>query len=310
MFRGFLCELDESKVSPTDCLACSHRRQVQGLNTCHFPPPIIRGIVESSQPRALRGYSATELIGCHRKVALKDRADYWVKPSQAYWLFRGHLGHAIVERYHGDGVIAEQRFYAEVDGMLVTGQPDVVYPDDRLLVDYKTSKRVPRERKRYTCTACGAVVRENEWNARRGTTLACECGVCYEAGVEIEPEVLPPQPYDAHVAQLNVYAWLLAENNVPVDSAQVVYLDMSAPLPVPVELWPLARTDAFVRRQLALLLERDPRTGLPSGVHDDPDDDWQCEYCCVREACEASRAEETLAEGRRLLRGDGDEIEI
>ncbi len=310
MFRGFLCELDESKVLPADCLACSHTRQAQGLNTCHFPPPVVRGIVESSQPRKLQGYSATELIGCHRKVVLQDRADYWVKLSQAYWLFRGHLGHAIVEQYHGDGVIAEERFYAEVDGMLITGQPDVVYPDDRLLVDYKTTKSVPKGRKRYTCTDCGAVIRENKWKARRGTTLACECGVCHEAGVDIEPESLPPQPYDAHVAQLNVYAWLLAENDVVVESAQVVYLDMSAPLPVAVELWPLARTESFVRRQLAALLERDPRTGMPSGVRDDPGDNWQCDYCAVREQCESLRAEETLARGRRLLRGDGDDVEI
>ena len=311
-FKGFVCELNDNRVSPEACLACSHERQVTGRNTCHFPPPIIAGIVESNRPRDLMGYSATELIGCHRRVALKEQVDYWVKPSQAYWAFRGQLGHAIVESHSGNGhrVIAEERFYAEVAGMLITGKPDVIYPDDRLLVDYKTTKSVPKDRKRYACPECGAILRENQWNARAGTTLTCDCGQSYRAGTELKPQILPPQPYDTHVQQLNVYAWLLAENDILVERAQVVYLDMSEPYPVPVELWPLRRTQTFIEERLTALMDRDPQTGLPVGVWDDADANWRCRYCEVLDACERSRAEETLAQGRRLLRGEEGDGEI
>ncbi len=308
-FKGFVCELDNTRVSPEDCLSCSYDRQVRGLNTCHYPPPVIQGIIESNQPRDLMGYSATELIGCHRRVVLKEQVDYWVKPSRAYWAFRGQLGHAIVAGYtNGQAqAIVEKRYYAELDGMLITGQPDVVYPDDRLLVDYKTTKSVPKPVKRYVCPECGSIIRENQWYARQGSTLSCDdCGEEYVAE-EIKPQVLSPQPYDTHVQQLNVYAWLLAQNDVPVERLQVVYLDMSEPYPLPVELWPLAKTEAYIRRQLHSLMSRD-HTGLPAGVWDDADVNWRCRYCEVAEACERSRAEETLARGRELLRGDGVEI--
>jgi len=308
-FKGFVCELDGRCVCPEACLKCSHRRQVNGENTCHFPPPIIAGIIESNQPRELMGYSATELIGCHRRVVLQEEVDYWVKPSQAYWAFRGQLGHAIVERFHdGNGArtIAEERFYAEMDGMLITGQPDVIYPDDRLLVDYKTAKRVPQSTKRYVCPKCEAIIRESPWKVRRGAKLKCEC--CGAEHADLKPEILPPRPYDTHVQQLNVYAWLLAENDVLVETAQVVYLDMSEPFPVPVEVWPLAETESYIRRQLTGLLERD-ENGLPAGVWDDPEANWLCRYCAVESECARRRrstesAEEVLDRGRRLLRGD------
>jgi len=308
-FAGFVCELDGRRVTVAECLACSHRRQARGENGCRFTPPIVAGIVEGNRPRELMAYSATELIGCHRRVVLKEREEYWIKPSQAYWAFRGQLGHAIVERYSGNGerAIVEQRFYAQVGGMLVTGKPDLVYPEERLLVDYKTTKSVPKTRKRYTCPECGGVIRENQWRARKGSRLACECGAQYEAGEELEPEVLPPRPYDTHVQQLNVYAWLLAQNELLVERAQVVYLDMSEPFPIPVELWSLAKREAYVERQLRALMERDPQSGLPDCVWEDAEANWRCRYCEVAAACEKARAEETLEEGRRLLRG-GDDV--
>jgi CRISPR/Cas system-associated exonuclease Cas4 (RecB family) len=305
-FKGFICELDRSKVSPEDCLACSYDRLVGAKNHCPFTPPIIRGIIESNQPRELRGYSATELIGCHRRVVLRDEVDYWVKPSQAYWAFRGTLAHAIVEGYH-NGQIVEQRFYAELDGMLITGQPDVVYPREKLVVDYKTTKSVPKTRKRYTCPECGALIRENQWHARKGSMLACECGKAYKAGAELKADVLDPQPYDTHVAQLNVYAWLLSENDVLVDTAQVVYLDMSEPKVLQVGLWSLGEIKTCVNAKLAEMMSRNGN-GLPAGLWDDPNENWRCRYCAVSGQCEQSRAEETLEENRQVLRGTATEV--
>jgi CRISPR/Cas system-associated exonuclease Cas4 (RecB family) len=308
MFKGFICEISNEKIAPDDCLTCSHRRNVKGKNHCTFTPPIIRGIIENSQPRKLRGYSVTELIGCPRRVVLKEREDYWLKPSSAYWAFRGSLTHSIIEQYHnGKSDIIEQRFYAELGGMLVTGQPDMVYGDDRHLVDYKTTKRVPKSQKRYVCPDCGSILRENQWYARKGSTLTCsDCGAEHEADT-IEPTVLTPQPYDTHIQQINAYIWLLAQNDIQVDTAQVVYLDMSKPQPISIDVWPLKRTETYLRERISVMMERDA-VGLPSGVWDDPDMNWRCRYCAVVEQCEASRSSTvredlSLEEGRALLRG-------
>jgi len=308
-FKGFICEgmssipLDGSRVGPQACLTCSYERHVTGKNHCPFTPPIVRGIIANNQPRDLMGYSVTELIGCHRRVVLKEEVDYWIEPSQAYWAFRGQLAHSIVEGYHnGDGELIERRFYADLDGMLITGQPDVVYPDEGLVVDYKTTKRVPKPLKRYACPACGAIIRENQWYARKGSTLTCDdCSAAYKAE-EIEAEIVDPQPYDTHVDQLNVYAWLLAQNGITVGTAQVVYLDMSEPEVLKVELRPMDQVEIFVTQKLAGLMSRNGG-GLPEGVWDDPDENWRCRYCAVCEQCEEVQAEETLQKGRDLLCG-------
>lgn len=300
-FQGFICELDGSKVSPDECLACSYDRLVGAKNHCPFTPPIIRGIIESNQDRELRGYSATELIGCHLRVVLRDKVDYWVKPSQAYWAFRGTLAHHIVEGFHNGGQIVERRFYAELGGMLITGQPDVVYPEEKLVVDYKTTKSVPKPVKRYTCPSCGAVIRENQWYARNGSTLTCdECGEAYKAKSEIKAEVLDPQPYDTHVAQLNVYAWLLSKDGIDVDTAQIVYLDMSEPKVLQVELWGVRDTEAFLNAKVAEMYDRNGN-GLPDGLWDDSGENWRCRYCAVAAQCELER-------NRQVLRGDGTEV--
>jgi len=57
--------------------------------------PVVAGMTASI--RHLDGYSATETLGCLRKVRLEKEYDYWLKPSELYWAFRGQLMHAIAE---------------------------------------------------------------------------------------------------------------------------------------------------------------------------------------------------------------------
>ncbi|MCP4515786.1 MAG: hypothetical protein GY824_11230, partial [Delftia sp.] len=229
-FQGFICESNKEKVSPEACLACSLQG---GLPGCHFTPPVVRGIIANSAPRNLRGGpSVTELLGCPRKLILRRRVDYWEKPSHAYWRFRGQMGHALVEQYHDpddsvivdDGVIAEVRFRAQIEGLVISGQPDALYYADRAhLVDYKTTKALPKTYKTYTCPACGQVLRQGQWAARRGTTLEC-CGQKHKPKSILHEG--PPRPYGTHVAQLKLYRWLLAQNGREVRSMAIVYLDM------------------------------------------------------------------------------------
>lgn len=290
-FRGFVCDITGEQVSPEACLDCAERGGGrQGDRLCPFTPPILKGLIDGHQPRNLMGYSATELSGCPRKVILKEEVDYWVAPRQAYWAFRGRLAHALLEAANDpERALCEQRFYAEVEGVLVTGQPDVVYPEQGLLVDYKTTKQVPRPHWRYACPDCGQVIRENGWKARKGSQLTCPSCAGTFAEKEIVPEERPAAAYDGHVQQVNVYRWLLACNGIPIDRAEILYLDMAEALRIAVPLWPLEETEIIVAAGLARLLELGD-DGLPYGVQDDDRSNWECGFCPVADACREAAA--------------------
>ena len=292
MFKGFSCHITGAPMTPEECLACSLAGGLQDSVSgqwCPFTPPIVRGLIESNAPRGLLAYSATELLGCPRKVILREQEDYWVKPSQAYWAFRGKLAHSIVELGHQDAdVVLEERYYADLAGMVITGQVDLLYTARRHLVDYKTTKQVPGPRKRDTCPDCGSLLRETPYAYKKGSSVTCgACGAVHAAN-DLQAQITPPQPYAGHVQQLNVYRWLLAENDIQVDTAEVVYLDMSEPLRLPVPLWDLYDTEALLRQRVTALQERGP-DGLPAGVWADAEEAWQCNYCPVRAECHAYR---------------------
>lgn len=299
MFKGFICHITGAAISPDACLQCSLAGGCADAKGqwCPFTPPIVRGLIESNQPRNLLAYSATELSGCTRKVRLQEQVDFFLKPSEAYWAFRGRLVHSILEYAHQDtGVMREQRFYAEIGEHLFTGQVDLFYPDRRHLVDYKTTKEVPRWGKMYICPQCETTLRESKWGFKKGTKVTCgACGAVHQADA-LQPMLVPPAPYDGHVRQLNLYAWLLRQHGYTVETAEVVYIDMSQPLRLGVPLWPEEQTLAYLQERFAALEEVGP-DALPEGVWGDEDEKWQCNYCPVAAECQRRRevAEATAA---------------
>jgi len=280
-FRGFICCVTGMQVSPNACYGCALKGAQLG---CHFTAPIIRGITENSQDRGLNHLSVTELLGCPRKVVLKKEHDYWVKPDEAYWAFRGELGHLAMERCaQGPGMVAEKRIEAVVDGFTITGKPDVIYPDRQSLQDYKTTRKVPGNWKTYTCAECGTVIREGQWAVRRGQGLTCQaCGHEY-ASKEVKDLLVedPPRPYDSHIAQVNLYRLILEQNGIRIDTAEIVYMDMSTVLRIPVEIWPLETTETLAIKRIRAL----QASWIPGGVQDDEDENWQCRFCPVSEVC-------------------------
>jgi len=298
-FAGFICDILGTPMTPEECLACAHAGGgSKGTTLCPFTPPLVRGLIESNQPRDLIGYSVTELGGCPRKVVLKERVPYWLEPRKAYWAYRGRLIHALLEAEADQGhALTEQRYYADLEGRLITGQPDLIYPEPGLLVDYKTTRQVPQPRRigarHCVCPACASDI--DAYGKRQGSRVACPaCGAAYKIGTDIaivEPDLTDPQPYPAHVQQLNAYAWLLAQHDLAITRAEVVYLDMSEPLRLVVDLWPLADTQAVLAAALARLLETGA-DGYPYGVQEDPDARWECRYCPVRVQCRAAMQQE------------------
>lgn len=284
LFKGFVCEVSGENVSPAECLGCAASGSLEG---CNFTYPILNGLVEHNQNRGLSSYSVTQLLGCPLKVRLMREHDYWIAPSKAYWAFRGTLAHAIVEGYIDDGGVAEVRFVANVGEYVLSGQPDLYYPQRKHLVDYKTTKSLPGTRKIYTCSNCGTVMRNTPWKARKAQAFDCsECGTHYTAKEQdsIFSEA-PPQPYDNHTQQINLYRLLLAKNGIAIETAEIVYLDMSGVLRLPVELESLDDVEQFAIERLAILNSED----TPDGVYDDDDAKWECGYCDVVSVCEGMR---------------------
>jgi CRISPR/Cas system-associated exonuclease Cas4 (RecB family) len=162
--QGFHCIVDFEDVSFDSCVTCA---ATQGR--CQFTASVLRGMADQARTRsqeqagarlqkggptaepvaAIPKLSVTALVGCTRQAYLKATEPYYQRPDHQYWAYRGTLGHMLVERGAGEGIIAERRFDRDLllpNGRLVTitGQPDEIDPARRLLLDYKTTDRAPR----------------------------------------------------------------------------------------------------------------------------------------------------------------------
>jgi hypothetical protein len=256
---------------------------------------VLKGIAESNAPRGYVGWSATTILGCARAARLKEVVDYYIAPGEAFWAFRGHLAHLVVEQFarSDKSAIVEMRFATVVHvagrPVLVSGKPDVVYPDRGHLVDFKTTKKVPDGHYVYTCPDCDRTMQEGKWRLRKGCRKTCpHCGVVHDPStVRQALTVEPPRPYDTHIGQLSIYRWLLAQHGIEVDTAEVIYFNMDALRRVGVDLWSLEYTEGVIRKKLAPLVSE----GLPEPL---VANSWRCRYCDVKHACDALQAGATL----------------
>ena len=89
---------------------------------------------------------------------------------------------------------------------------------------------------------------------------------------------LPREPREHHIDQLNVYAWLLAQNGMHAESAEIVYVTMMEPRRLPVELATLTDTQAYIEARAKRLVQKQ----LPPR-----EETWECRYCAVSVACQA-----------------------
>lgn len=275
-FVGFVCEADGLAVTPEQCVACARHGARPG---CQQSAPVITGILNGL--RSGHALTITVLLGCARKARLMQTEDYQLKPAEAWWAYRGQLMHGVSAAYaQGDpSVLAEQRFSMLINGVEVSGQPDLVLVDRRHLVDYKTTKAVPGPWRIWTCPMLGVITREGQFACRTKWLDCRACGGRHEA-TAIETQH-PPRAYASHIQQVSLYRLLLWENGVEVDTAEIIYQDMRQQLRVPVELLSLSEARALLEARLT----EHTQPNLPDVLHD-LDDIWQCAFCPVRAACE------------------------
>jgi len=282
MFQGFKCEADGKRVAPAACLSCARAGAKGG---CAMTGPVVKGIIDARRPDDFE-VTVTTLLSCPRKYFLKQQADYVEKPSSLWWAYRGQLMHGIAEAYaaENENVLAESRYYlvAETpDGeeLAISGQIDLVDVARKHLLDYKTTKSVPT---RMVCPQTGEQVRRARWPF---PTFKCKsCGQSH-ATDEI---CHPGEPYSSHVQQVSLYRILLEENGIDIDTAEIVYQDMSRQVRVPVALMPRDAAWAMLESRLALF-----HTGkLPAPIDPASREAWQCDYCPVRQACQTQQENE------------------
>lgn len=143
MIKGFHCPEGKGDLLFDDCLECAASHE----NTCQFDYPIL-----AAMQRNLRnedGISVSSLLNCLRKVVLQVRNDVYLDPTELYYAFRGQLFHAVIAQAQNDGAVCEERFERTVAGITLSGHPDVIYPEHRKLVDYKSTKRIPKDSSPY-----------------------------------------------------------------------------------------------------------------------------------------------------------------
>ncbi len=276
-FSGFVCEADGSPITPDHCLACARNGARPG---CHMTAPVVKGILDGMRPEGF-GLTVTLLLSCARKARLMQEVDYRLKPSEAWWAYRGQLMHGIAAEYAaGDpDAVAETRFSMLVGDQTITGQPDLVLIDQNRLLDYKTTKRIPGPWRVWACPQTGEVIREGQFAWR---SKWMDCPSCGESHIAAEIETVgEPRPYRRHVEQVSLYRLLMWESGIAIEMAEICYQDMATQLRVPVDLLPLDEARALLEQRVALFTQGE----LPN-ILTDPDDLWECDWCPVRARCE------------------------
>jgi hypothetical protein len=280
---GFICDAEDLPVTIEGCLACARSGALPG---CHQTVPVLNGIAQGLRPDDY-GLTVTTLIGCLRKWRLMRETAYWLKPAQSYWAYRGQLLHGVAAHYAADDphAIAEQRFTLTIDlpdgqSIEVSGQPDLVLRDQRLLIDYKTTKAVPTGWRSYVCPATDQLIAEGPYALRRKSIECPHCARGSHLTKSIET-IGPPRAKPHHALQVSLYRLLLHRNGIEVDQAEVLYLDMDKQCRIPVDLLPLDEAERYLRERVALAVQAD----LPP-ILIDPEELWQCDFCPTRATCE------------------------
>jgi len=234
-----------------------------------------------------KDFSASQLTVCPRQIRLKRQVDWWVEPKQMYWAFRGQMMHGIGQHYANEydfGVIVERRIKENVNGRTLSGQVDLFYPDRGHLIDYKSTIRLPGPWKVYYCGSCGKVLKESPWAIRKNTR-SFQCPHCHYGNLYRERQenlvLLPPRTRGHHDKQINIYAWLLSRKGYTVRTAEIVYMAPDDMLRIPVPLWGEDEVRPYIEHRLACLYTE----AAPSGVADNPEENWQCRYCEVADNC-------------------------
>ncbi len=201
-------------------------------NKLNLPSPIVKAVTNDPYDNRKSDFTPSILLNPPRATALikAHRDEITEDVSDKLWALMGQIGHTILERA-GDPHIIERRFFAKVASFTVSAQADIILHDVEVhgedgsiaeLVDYKF------------CSV---------WTAKEG--------------VKIE-----------WTQQINIIRYLALEDSNPIQISKAniiaIFRDWSKPKArrekdypqsqvqvMPVELWPLEKTEAFICDRIA-----------------------------------------------------------
>lgn len=282
---GMKCVRGE--ILHSECRQCA----LNPLHPCQYGPDILEKMrVDYTSPEREPGpmsFTPSRLMGCPRQAQLQEHTDYFSDVDYAYPLTRGHMVHALMEkgRYPGAlSTIREQRFETKIETAYgpqsFSGKMDLV------------------------------VINSFDPN-----TALWHVGIVdYKTKSKIEHSLVRAE--DDHIAQVNMYAWLVSkalppalgfeDGTVVIDWLEIEYYAMekarrftsAGPLtargkritgthPVeyetltllPVPMYSLDGVEKSIRRRIELRLQPELAPIL------DVEDRWKCERCPVYEVC-------------------------
>ncbi len=253
----WLCDVTREPVAPDTCFACSRNGRP---NACSFTPPILEALRSSMRSdnglRAAYNLAAQQgktvlrvssLTGCTRQAWYKLTQGTPLETPSRHWArLRGTIFHKALESMAEKSALAEYRLLVDLGPW---GVPVIIAG----MVDHYD----PATR---TLTDLKTI---NTWK---------------------KLEKLEDLPYQHHVAQLWMYAWLLEKDGAGYpERMQITYMTMGDIRTVPVDL-----PDEKARRAVeARIIDKAKAIveANDAGPEGDPRKDWQCRYCLYKVAC-------------------------
>lgn len=148
---GVICGYDETYQSFDHCISCHEKGNCE--RNCDALTFVLKAMRDNAKTRVGAGISASTLTSCARATALQETYDYYEDVKSGYNKSRGTWVHAMIESDDTprEGLIRELRiekyFPIRIDGeesfVRVTGKPDEVDTERRVLIDYKSKDRIP-----------------------------------------------------------------------------------------------------------------------------------------------------------------------
>jgi len=217
--------------------------------------------------------SVTSVLHCLRAAFLKQRIDYYESPDKLYPMFRGTLFHALLESSPNPNARIEERHSRKHRGVELQGTFDSML----MFEDPDTHKTIIQD-----------------WKTTDNLPK-------YDT------------PYSSHIAQINLYRWLLGLDPKNV-IMEVWYFSMQGMkrcrlkdgtqatrggrYPIN-QHWSDKRIEDFLDDRL-MKLKASFDTGIPMPYVMVPEEDkWECQYCPVAQKCESLRTKENEAVWRR-----------
>lgn len=187
----------------------------------HGLPEALVAAVTNDPYRGGGDISVTALIDApQRRQLFTTHSDQVVQDvSERIWALLGQAVHHILERAGGNETLVEQRLYADIEGWKLSGQFDRLHLESNTLSDYKVTTTYKKDG-------------DKGWER-----------------------------------QLNVLRWLAHQNGIAVDTLEIVAIfrdwrkveaDRNADYPavnvkiIPVPVWSLEETEAYIRWRIGL----------------------------------------------------------